>query len=90
MFANLLNFAIMRSADNVARENVVAKATAKLEHDGVRPNVSAVLVEVKKDRELSAALDSINKRESECSAVLEKAFRGRIAIPQPGACSNSK
>ena len=90
MFANLLNFAIMRSADNVARENVVAKATAKLEHDGVRPNASVVLGEVKKDRELSAELDSINKRESECSAVLEKAFRGRIAIPLPGVCSSSK
>ena len=90
MFANLLNFAIMRSADNVARENVVAKTTAKLEHDGVRPSASVVLGEVKRDRESSAALDSINKRESECSAVLEKAFRGRIAIPLPGACSSSK
>ena len=90
MFANLLDLAIMRSADNLARENVAAKATAKLEHDGVRPNASAVLGELKKDRELSAALDSINKRESECSAVLEKAFRRRIAIPLPGACSSSK
>ena len=90
MFANLLNFAIMRSADNLSRENVLAKVTAKLEHDGVRPNASVVLREVKKDRELSAALDSINKRESECSVVLEKAFRDRIAIPLPGACSSSK
>jgi len=90
MFGNLLNFAIMRSADNLSRENVLAKATAKLEHYGVRPNASVVLREVKRDQELSAALDSVNKRESECSAVLEKAFRGRIAIPLPGACSSSK
>jgi hypothetical protein len=29
MFANLLNFAIMRSADNLSREKVLAKANGK-------------------------------------------------------------
>ncbi len=71
MFANLTNFAIMRSADNLARENIVQKAKAKID----------------RDPELSAALDSINEREAECSAALEKAFRNRIAIPLPGTCS---
>jgi hypothetical protein len=46
----------------------------------------AVLEQVQKDPELSAALDAINKRESECSKALEKAFREGIAIPLPGAC----
>jgi hypothetical protein len=71
MFANLTNFAIMRSADNLARENIVQKAKAKID----------------RDPELSSALDSINEREAECSAALEKAFRNRIAIPLPGTCS---
>jgi hypothetical protein len=77
----------MRSTDNFARENVIVKATAKLEHQGVQPNRQAVLEEVQKDPELSAALDAINKRESECSTTLEKAFRDRIAIPLPGTCA---
>src|ERR1700737_1099254 len=80
----------MRSTDNFARENVIVKATAKLEHQGVQPNRQAVLEEVQKDPELSAALEAINKRESECSTSLEKAFRDRIAIPLPGACASSK
>ncbi len=71
MFANLTNFAIMRSADNLARENIVQKAKAKID----------------RDPELSSALDSINEREAECSAALEKAFCNRIAIPLPGTCS---
>jgi hypothetical protein len=80
MVANLLDFAIMRSTDNLARENIIVKATAKLDRDGTRsPN-----------SELSAALEAINKRESECSTSLEKAFRDRIAIPLPGACASSK
>jgi hypothetical protein len=71
MLANLTDFAIMRSADNLARENIVQKAKAKID----------------RDPELSSALDSINEREAECSAALEKAFRNRIAIPLPGTCS---
>ena len=87
MIANLTNFAIMRSADNLARENIMQKATAKVDHDGVRPNAYLTLEKVRQDPELSAALDSINERESGCSATLEKAFRNRIAIPLPGMCS---
>ena len=71
MIANLLDFAIMRSTDNLARENIILR-----------------LEKAQKDPELSAALNSINKRESECSTTLEKAFRNRIAIPLPGACTS--
>jgi len=85
MIANLTNFAIMRSEDNQARENIMQKATAKV--DGVRPNAYLTLEKVRQDPELSAALDSINERESGCLAALEKAFRHRIAIPLPGMCS---
>ena len=88
MAAHLLDLAIMRSTDNFARENVIVKATAILEHRGVQPNRQAVLEQVQKDPELSAALDAINKREAECSTALEKAFRDRIAIPLPGACAS--
>jgi hypothetical protein len=88
MVAHLLDLAIMRSTDNFARQNVLVKATAKLEHQGVQPTRQAVLEKVQKDPELSAALDAINKRESECSAALEKAFRDRIAITLPGACAS--
>ncbi len=126
MIANLTNFAIMRSADNLARENIMQKATVKVEHDGSRPNAYLALEKVRQDPELLAALarflinlqgyvnqgledtqlgltlslrlcnksqarrlpsDSINERESGCSAALEKAFRDRIAIPLPGTCS---
>ncbi len=87
MIANLTNFAIMRSADNLARENIMQKATEKTHHGGPPPNASLMLERVRQDPELSAALDSINERESECSAELEKAFRHRIAIPLPGTCS---
>jgi hypothetical protein len=87
MIANLTNFAIMRSADNQARENIIQKATVKVDHDGVRPNAYLTLEKVRQDPELSAALDSINERESGCSVALEKAFRHRIAIPLPGTCS---
>jgi hypothetical protein len=87
MVANLTNFAIMRSADNLARENIMQKATAKVDHDGVRPNAYLTLEKVRQDPELSAALESINERESKCSAALEKAFRHRIAVPLPGTCS---
>ena len=87
MIANLLDFAIMRSADNLARENIMLKATEKLDHDGVQPNASLLLEKAQKDPELSAALSSIDKRESECLTTLEKAFRNRIAIPLPGMCS---
>jgi len=87
MLANLTDFAIMRSADNLARENIVQKATAKLDPDRVQPNASLLLENLQKDPELSAALNSINKRELECLATLEKAFRNRIAIPLPGMCS---
>jgi hypothetical protein len=87
MVANLLDFAIMRSADNLARENIMLKATAKLDHDGEQPNASLLLEKVQKDPELSAAVSSIDKRESECLTTLEKAFRNRIAIPLPGMCS---
>jgi hypothetical protein len=45
------------------------------------------LEQVQKDPELSAALSSIDTRESECLTTLEKAFRNRIAIPLPGMCS---
>ena len=85
MIANLTNFAIMRSEDNQARENIMQKATAKV--DGVRPNAYLTLEKVRQDPELSAALDSIDERESGCLAALEKAFRHRIAIPLPGMCS---
>ena len=87
MIANLLDFAIMRSADNLARENIRLKATAKLDDDGEQPNASLLLEKAQKDRELSAALNSIDKRETECLTALEKAFRNRIAIPLPGMCS---
>jgi len=70
MIGNLLDFAIMRSTDNLARENI-----------GLR------LEKAQNDPELAATLDSINKRESECLATLEKAFRNRNAIPLPGMCS---
>ena len=63
------------------------KATVKVEHDGARPNDNLALEKVRQDPELSAALDSINERESGCSAALEKAFRDPIAIPLPGTCS---
>jgi hypothetical protein len=69
MIANLLDFAIMRSTNNLARANIVLK-----------------LEKAQKDPELSAALNSTNKRESECLTTLEKAFRKRIAIPLPGMC----
>jgi len=85
MIANLTNFAIMRSEDNQARENIMQKATAKV--DGVRPNAYLTLEKVRQDPELSAALDSINERESGCLAALEKAFRHRTALPLPGMCS---
>ena len=87
MLANLTNFAIMRSTDNLARENIMQKATSTLEHDGVQPTATLLLEKVQKDPELSAALNSINKRESECLTALDKAFRNRIAIPLPGMCS---
>ena len=87
MLANLTNFAIMRSTDNLARENIMQKATSTLDHDGVQPNATLLLEKVQKDPELSAALNSINKRESECLTALDKAFRNRIAIPLPGMCS---
>jgi hypothetical protein len=70
MIGNLLDFAIMRSADNLTRENI-----------GLR------LEKAQNDPELPATLNSINKRESECLATLEKAFRNRNAIPLPGMCS---
>jgi hypothetical protein len=70
MIANLLEFAIMRSTDNLTRENIILK-----------------LEKAQKDPELSAALNSINKRESECLTALEKALRNQIAIPLPGMCS---
>ena len=88
MIANLTNFAIMRSADNLARETIRQKATAKVDHDGVRPNAYLTLKRMRQDPELSMALDSINERESGCSAELEKAFRRRIAILLPGTCSD--
>lgn len=87
MIANLTNFAIMRSEDNQARENIMQKATTKVDHDGVRPNSYLTLEKVRQDPELAAALDSINERESGCLAALEKAFRHRTAIPLPGMCS---
>jgi hypothetical protein len=59
MIANLTNFAIMRSADNLARENIMRKATAKVDHDGVRPNAYLTLKRMRQDPELSVALDSI-------------------------------
>jgi hypothetical protein len=70
MIANLLDFAIMRSTDNLARENIILRRE-----------------KAQKDPELSAALNSIDKRESECLTKLEKAFRNRIVIPLPGACT---
>ena len=87
MIANLLDFAIMRSADNLARENIMPKATAKPDDHGEQPNAGLPLEKAQKERELSAALSSIDKRESECLTTLEKAFRNRIAIPLPGMCS---
>ena len=87
MIGNLTNFAIMRSADNLARENIMQKALVKVEHEGTRPIAYLALEKVRQDPELSAALDSINERESGCSAALEKAFRDRVAIPLPGTCS---
>ena len=86
MIANLTSFAIMRSADNQARENIMQKVTEKARHDGERPNVNPMRQNVRQYPELSAALDSINERESGCSAELEKAFRRRIAIPLPRTC----
>ena len=51
MIANLINFAIMRSADNLARENIMQKATAKVEHDGVRSNAYLTLEKVRQNPE---------------------------------------
>jgi hypothetical protein len=62
MVAHLLDLAIMRSTDNFARENVLVKATSKLEHQGVQPTRQAVPRKSSEDPELSAALDAINKR----------------------------
>ena len=87
MITNLLDFAIMRSADNLARENMMVKANAKLDHDRVQPNASLQLEKALKDPELSAELSAINKRESECLTALERAFRNRMAISLPGMCS---
>ena len=70
MLANLRDFAIMRSTDNLARENIIVQ-----------------LEKAPKDEELSRTLTAIDKRESECLKILEKAFRNRIAIPLPGMCS---
>jgi hypothetical protein len=75
MIGNLLDFAIMRSTDNLARENIGLRLE-KAQKDPAQ-----------KDPELPATLNSINKRESECLATLEKAFRNRVAIPLPGMCS---
>src|SRR6476660_4499997 len=86
MITNLTSFAIMRSADNQARENIMQKVAEKARHDGERPNANPMRQNVRQYPELSAALDSINERESGCSAELEKAFRRRIAIPLPGTC----
>jgi hypothetical protein len=86
MIANLTSFAIMRSADNQARENIMQKVTEKARRDGERPNVNPMRQNVRQYPELSVALDSINERESGCSAELEKAFRRRIAIPLPRTC----
>ena len=47
MIANLTNVAIMRSADNLARENIMQKATVKVEHDGSRPNAYLALEKVR-------------------------------------------
>jgi hypothetical protein len=87
MLANLTSFAIMRSADNLARENIIQKARVALDHDGVQPSAMLLLETTQKDPELSAALNSVNKRESGCLTALEKAFHNRIAIPLPGMCS---
>jgi hypothetical protein len=87
MISNLLDFAIMRSADNLARENIMVKTNAKLDHDSLQPNASLPLEKALKDPELRAALSSINKRESECLTTLERAFRNQMAIPLPGMCS---
>jgi hypothetical protein len=50
-----------------------------------RENIILRREKAQKDPELSAALNSIDKRESECLTKLEKAFRNRIVIPLPGA-----
>ena len=72
MIANLTDFAIMRSADNLAREAIMQKAMAKVDHDGVRPNAYLTLKRMRQDPELSVALDSINERESGCSGGTRK------------------
>jgi hypothetical protein len=43
MITNLLDFAIMRSMDNLAREDIILEAQAKVGHDGVQPNANLVL-----------------------------------------------
>jgi hypothetical protein len=50
MIANLTNFAIMRSADNLARENIMQKATAKAGHESPPPNASLLLEMAQKIR----------------------------------------
>jgi hypothetical protein len=50
MIANLLDFAIMRSTDNLARENIIHRATAKLDHDRVQPNATLLLEKAQKIR----------------------------------------
>ena len=53
----------------------------------VAPNHQFVASDVIDHDGLSAALSSINKRESECLTTLERAFRNRMAIALPGMCS---
>jgi len=45
------------------------------DHDSVQPNAGLLLEKAQKDPELSAAINSINKRESECLTTLENTFR---------------
>jgi hypothetical protein len=65
------------------RDLAIMRSTDNL----AREKIIAQLEKTPKDQELSAALVSIDKRESECLASLERAFRNRIAIPLPGMCT---
>jgi hypothetical protein len=65
------------------RDLAIMRSTDNL----AREKIIVQLDKTPKDQELSAALVSIDKRESECLASLERAFRNRIAIPLPGMCA---
>ena len=84
MITNLTSFAIMRSADNQARENIMQKVAEKARHDGERPNANPMRQNVRLYPELSAALDSINERELRMLGGTRKGFSPSDSDPTTG------